>query len=200
MPTRILIAAIIGLCMHTGAAAQAYIDLLPSRAEVIENFSYDSLYRDMECRPLHHIEGIWQFTADGITIAIDRHSPNQAPSSSAMTGYRMILISAPNRSLRPGTVIGLIAPTAKAGTYEARIHTSQKGLSVTGSGKFTLTLDDEESRIVFSRHKSAYSINLWRALPYMFRHVVRKNEKRESSEGCIRIFPQPARPHEPVYL
>jgi len=158
------------------------------------------MIHEMELTPLHHIEGVWQFPSDGVTVAIRRYSPENVPAGTAVEGYRMILVTSPNRALRPGTVIGYLTPTARTGSYEARIYTVQTGLTLTNPRKFTLTLDGNESQLEFQRHKSAYSFNLWRALPYMFRHVVRKNETTKVPDGCRRLYPAPSLPHEPIYL
>ncbi len=184
-----------GLC-H---AADRYIDGLPGTSKTISGFSVAEMRKEIASTPLHHIEGIWKLTSDGTEIAILRDR-NQSDSDNNARAYRMILMRSANRALRPGTVIGLVSPTAKTGTYDARIYTKAIGPQLSAARKFTLKLDDNDSHLIFEMNKSAYSINLWRMLPYMFRYSVRKNNKQPSTAGCIRIFPAPELPSEPVYL
>lgn len=51
-----------------------------------------------------------------------------------------------------------------------------------------------------TRHRSAFSVNLWRTLPYMWRYVVRKNRSAPTYHGCVRIYPAPVPPLQPIYL
>lgn len=182
------------------ASGQSFIDLLPSTPEVIADYDFNTAKHSMSERPLHHIEGIWRFTDTGITVAIRGYAPKKFPTSDKIAGYRLIVLQSPNRTLKNGTVIGYIMSTAKPGVYEANIYTQQNGLKLTKSKKFTLTLNDTESSIVFSKHRSNITINIWRALPYLLRGLVRKNEPEKVPHGCVRIFPEPDKPLEPIYL
>lgn len=203
MKQRLLILlAIIGFlscCAATSAAARHLVDNLPSIAALPSaGFSTSDLRKQLSTLPLHHIEGIWKLTTDGSEIAIIRQEAS--PSNSTDGVYSVILLKSPNRALRPGTVVGLIAPTAKSNTYEARFYTSSTGSKLYNSRKFHLKLDSEDARIEFDRKKSSFSVNLWRLLPYMWRYSVHKNEQRSDTHGCIRIFPKPELPFEPIYL
>lgn len=201
MIRRLLILTLIfGSIITDRALGQKFNDLLPKRHYVIPGFSADSIHNDLARRPLHHIEGEWSFPGTGVRVAISAHTPDNIPSASHIDGYRIILLTAPNRSLRPGTVLGHVTSSAVKGKYDARMYTSISGLSLSGPKHFTLTLDETENRIVFQKRQSSYSINLWRLLPYLFRNIVRKNETEQSIAGCVRVFPAPSLPLEPVYL
>lgn len=196
---RTLSAVVLLVTALSASAGKDYIDRLPARSHVIENFDYSSMMALMAEAPLHHIEGVWQFPSTGVKIAI-RISDGFAPDNTAPV-YDMILIESPNRAMRPGTVMGLISPMAKRGDYEARIYTSSVGSTLTMPKKFTLTLADDDSSLTFRQHKSAFSVNLWRLLPYLWRYTIHPNHQdRRDNNGCVRIYPQPAFPREPVYL
>lgn len=153
--------------------------------------------------PLHHIEGIWQFPATGAEVAIIRQdtSAETGPSSAAVTIYQIILLDSPSRTLRPGTIMGLITPSAARGEYNARIYTQSLGSTLLIPKSFTLTLSDQDASLRFVRHKGAFSINLWRLLPYLWRYTIHPNNTSDTKDdGCVRIFPNPPIPREPVYL
>lgn len=147
----------------------------------------------------HRIEGIWRFAESGATIAIEREEGGDAHGAVA---YRMTVIRSDNRSIRPGTLMGIITPSAKSDVFDANIYTSsRRNSSLDAPKRFTLTLAEQGSRLVFARVKSKYSLNLWRMLPYMFRYAVRRNDRTgEAPYGCIKVFPAPAVPAEPRYL
>ncbi len=180
-------------------AEKKLIDRLPKISRVTPGFDYSSLLHDMSEAPLHHIEGIWQFPATGVTVAISREDGFDAPASPAQV-YSIVLVFSPNRAMRPGTVMGLIAPMAARGEYEANIYTSSAGSKLTIPRKFTLQLSDDDSSLSFKRHRSTFSVNLWRMLPYLLRHTVTPNRENRENDGCVRIFPEPPLPREPIYL
>lgn len=177
-----------------------YIDELPRTSTVIPSFSTSEFRASLAASPLHHIEGIWLFPSDGTEIAITRLESSGKNRFAELDGYTIILIHSQNRALRPGTVIGRACRTAKDRSYEAKIYTKVAGSSLMMPKKFRLQLDSDGSRIVFDRIKSAFSVNLWRFLPYPWRYSMKRNSQGASSEGCVRIFPEPELPLEPVYL
>lgn len=174
---------------------------LPQQSIVLPGYEHDSVMNRMRQLPLHHIEGIWQFTDNGATIAIERYSPDDTPDNNTFQ-YRMIIINSPRLSIYPGTLMGIITPTAKQGIYDSHIYTDfDGGTALSGAKRFFLTLH-KDSRLSFSRDKSGLKFNLWRFLPYMFRYSVRyKNDIPDNLDGCIRIFPVPTQsPINPRYL
>lgn len=174
--------------------------ILPKESETLLGYERDSVIRRMKQLPLHHIEGLWQFTANGATIAIERYIDNNTPHDGA-SRYRIVIVSSPRLSIRPGTVMGIMIPTAKPNVYDAHIYTDfDGGTTLTGAKRFVLTLS-EDSRLAFNQDKSGIKINLWRILPYMFRYsVTYKNERPRNLDGCVRIYPTPSTPLQPRYL
>ncbi len=190
----------LSLSMWVDVAAEKFVDTLPAVSEVVEGYTREDAERRLAEAGPHRIEGIWQFTADGATVAVERIETAQ--SVPGTYNYRMILIRSANRALRPGTVMGYISATAHSATYDARLYTSEHGRYLTRASRFTLKLTDDESRLSFLEHKTSVKLNLWRMLPYMFRHTVRTrvNEQARDLHGCMRLFPAPALPPEPRYL
>lgn len=181
-------------------ASKKFLDDLPRISVIEPDFSVGKIRERLASMPLHHIEGIWEFTGQGFTVAIEREGADSGDFSANPEGYRIYLIQAPNRALRPGTVIGHVSRSASEGVYDARIYTKSVGSRMSAPKGFTLKLDDNDSRMVFEQKRSAFSVNLWRLLPYMWRYTVRPNHTSTPTEGCIRVFPVPDLPFEPVYL
>ncbi|MCM1348318.1 MAG: hypothetical protein NC338_02815 [Firmicutes bacterium] len=189
------------LTSNAAAAKSSYLSELPGRStKPAASFRADSVRHILSQLPLHHIEGVWQFTGNGTEIAIIRREPTLSAIASKPIVYEIILLQSPDRALRPGTVIGLVTPSAKSDTYQARIYTKSSSSTLFSPRNFLLKLDKEESRLVFDKKKNEYGLNLWRLIPYAWRYSIHRNNQGTSNEGCIRIFPAPELPIEPIYL
>ncbi len=163
-------------------------------------FDTDEFRRQLDTRGAERIEGIWQFTDNGATIAISRTDHSSSPRSDRHRTYSVTLISSPIRTIRPGTSLGVITPTADPDQFEAQLFTYNNGSILSSPKNFSLSLDDPAGRITFRQHKSRYAINLWHFVPYLWRYSIRQNKKSASPSGCIRLYPSPAIPAEPRYL
>lgn len=194
----LLALAVIG-CFASGmfAAQKKYVDALPRVSTLIPDFSPSRLMAQLSDWPLHHIEGIWQFPANGLEVAIVR---TDRDSSSPRRIYDLIVVSSPDRALRAGTLMGRIVPSSKRGEYDARIYTRTVGSRLTLPGKFILTLSDDDTSLDIRPVKGRLIYNLWRLLPYLWRYAVYPSRQTPHADGCIRIFPDPPAPVEPVYF
>lgn len=199
LAVRIFGIIMLSLLSSQPSVAKRLIDRLPARSEAPANFSFAEIKHQIASLPLHHIEGLWRFPASGTEIAIlgDR----SAGSHTEPEIYRILLVRSDNRSLRPGTLMGLITPAAKQGEYDARIYTSNVGSTLTNKKRFTLSLSDADATLRFRQHKGPLTVNLWRLLPYLWRYTITPtNERNKEADGCRRIFPEPSLPREPIYL
>lgn len=164
-------------------------------AEVVERLS---------TMPMHSVEGLWRFAAEGTLMAVERVADREFSADEAGTvTYRMVIVRAADLSLRPGTVMGYLSPTAKRGVYDARIYTGRTddGTKLYSPRTFTLTLGDSDGRMAINRYGTTFSFNWWRLLPYMYSRLITKREKKAGDiNGCIRVYPLPAIPAEPRYL
>ena len=87
--------------------------------------------------------------------------------------------------------------------YDARIFTSRHddGTKLSSPKKFTVTLTDDDSRLTIKEYGKSYIFNWWRLLPYMYRYVINRRDNSPGDiEGCVRVFPEPTLPLEPIYL
>lgn len=196
MKKTLLISAVALILSTSAMAGKKYIDRLPRTSHTIESFSTTAFMERMHDTPLHHIEGVWRFPADGTEIAILR--PKESGESADC--YEIILLHGANRALRTGTIVGMATPAAKRGYYEARLYTRSTGSLLYSPKSFYLKTEDEDTRLIFELQKGAFSVNLWRLLPYMWRYSVHKNQDSRHVAGCVRVYPEPLPPLEPRYL
>ncbi|MDE6326013.1 MAG: hypothetical protein K2M02_07560, partial [Duncaniella sp.] len=102
----------------------------------------------------------------------------------------------------PGTVMGILAATAKKDVYDCRLYTSSTddGRLLTSPKKFLLQLADD-NRIVLKPYGKKLKIRWWKLFPYMFRRVFTQDGTTPADlDGCVRVFPEPLPPIEPRYL
>ncbi|MCM1293184.1 MAG: hypothetical protein NC230_06375 [Bacteroides sp.] len=197
----LILLVIVASCAVTTAAEKRYIDQLPKRSVRIEPFSVDSLKALMTEVPLHRIEGLWRFPANGTEIAIVRTDIERwRQNQQAAPVYQIIVVTSENRWIRPGTLMGLITPGAKEGEYNARMYTTTIGSTLAMSKRFDLTLANEDTSLLIKKRKSAFSINLWRLLPYLWRYTIHPNTQNHDDDGCVRTFPESTHTREPIYL
>lgn len=191
--------------LHTcNLSARTLVDKLPISSYVLSGYSNpDSVRNDMQRRALHRIEGIWSFPSNGARIVILRHTDQTTSGSEDAMHYRMIVLTSPCRSLRPGTVMGYLSATAKPGVYAAEIYTSGDGGATLRNPKsFTLRLVDD-THLTFQQHSRKIKMNIWRLLPYLSRISLRiaDSDAPKDVDGCVRVFPHSfSGSSEPRYL
>lgn len=182
---------------------KSMLDGIPSRSEVLPGYERDSAQLRLGEMPLHIVEGIWEFASEGTLMAIERVDSDVNGRPSAATLYKMVAVRGADMALRPGTVMGYLTTTSKRGVYDARIFTSRSddGTVLSSPKTFTITLTDEDSRLTIKEYGKNFVFNWWRLLPYMYRYLISRRERSAGDiDGCVRVFPEPARPLEPVYL
>ena len=177
------------------------LDDIPLTSERLNGYEPSNVEAHLQPMPLDNIEGIWQFPADGAQVVIERFTPDNYRNDGA-TRYRLVVIQAPRLSVRPGTVMGYMIPSAKKGHFDARIYTAfDGGLHLSSPKKFILKHSDD-GRLSFVEHKTGVKVNLWRMVPYMFRYSISIQDNRpEEMNGCIKIFPSETNHNDaPRYL
>ena len=145
--------------------------------------------------PLSRVEGVWQMVGDGAVVCVER-------VDDSAQRFRVVMLRCPNRHVRPGTVIGHVVSTIKPATYQARLYTDlarTTGLNL--ARNFILTVSDDDLRLTFTTTQRV-KVNLWKLLPYMYRHTVRVEDRTPSDlNGAVRLFPpSDVNPLEPRYL
>lgn len=187
-----------------GIEAKA-LDGVPRFSERLNGYDTASEVTErLSAMPMHAVEGLWRFAAEGTLMAVERTDDREISADDAGTvTYRMVIVRAADLSLRPGTVMGYLSPTARRGVYDARIYTGRTdaGTMLHSPKTFTVTLGDSDGRLAISRYGTSYRFNWWRLLPYMYSRLISKREKGPGDiNGCLRVFPAPEIPAEPRYL
>ncbi len=184
--------------------ARRLVEKLPAMSSRVEGYnSLSEVKERMNGAPLHAVEGVWQFPSTGAVVAIEK-APGLGHDGIAAR-YRIVVIKSPRRTLRPGTIMGILAPTAKKGVYAAEIYTGSDGGSRLRSPRgFTLTLTDD-ARLSFMPNSGWKNYtNLFRLIPYLSRvsfRISRQQNAPRDLDGCLRMYPMPASgPINPVYL
>lgn len=201
---RCLSTLLILILTAVSAMAARLVEKLPPVAEVVPGYaSLTQVKERMNQAPLHSVEGIWQFPSTGAIVAVERDEARD--KGGLAVRYRLVIVRSPQRTLRPGTVMGLLAPTSKKNVYAAEIYTGSDGGSRLRSPRsFTLTLSDD-ARLSFVQNSGlkVYT-NLFRMIPYLSRvsfRIYRQQHSPRDLDGCLRLFPMPASgPLNPVYL
>ena len=170
---------------------------IPDTSQQLSGYERDSVTNRLRALPLHDIEGLWQWVEDGAIIAIERDFINEA-----ITRYRMVIVESPQRSIRPGTVMGYLTTTAKRGNFDARIYTDNDLTGLLSKTKsFNIVMSDD-THFSITSYREGISVNLWRLIPYMYRiNISTKSNRPQGLDGCIKIFPpSTSKPQNPRYL
>lgn len=190
MLKRLLISA-----MLSGAVlpifAKRYIDTLPAESRIVEGYSnQDSVTQRLAELPLVSAEGIWQLTSDGGVVAIERDKNALHGDGDRVMALRMVVISSPNRAVRPGTVLGHLAPTADAEIYEAKIYTSMAEGGKLRNAK-TFRLKAERDALQFHRERKGLTVRWTRILPFMFSRMFDyEPDDHNDTDGLVRLKEQ----------
>lgn len=190
--------------LSSGAKGKHTLDFTTSLSAVADGYCcIDSVRERMSHMPLHEIEGIWQLTGDGGSIIAIERIPSTG-ASDGLTVYRIAVIESSEISVLPGTVIGYMAPSAKAKQYDARIYTSRSDdyTILTHPTRNLLTLSADGTHLTFRPTSLKLRLNWWRLLlPYLYRSLVSPSTTdRQVEDGCVRLYPTPLPPLNPRYL
>ncbi len=188
---RLIVIALWMSCMLTlpvrlsASSPGRWIDTLPTESVVLDGYMSDGIEERMDIEASSPIEDVWKLVATGGLIAVERVESRGADVGSADC-YRMVVLRAPDRAVRPGTVMGYLQPTAAGGTYEAKIYTDTDGDgTLRGAKSFRVVVSEDAMQ--FYRVRSGLSVNIFRLLPYMFRRAVDyRPDDHNGLDGCVR--------------
>lgn len=156
-----------------------------------------SLFTD---RTLSPIEGVWEMTEGGATVAITANTSSQRHVTS---DYSIIYVCGPDLSVPRGTVIGTAKQGATKNLYDAVIYsdvtTDYAGLpQLAGARHLSINITSDD-RLALNTYEKGVKVNAWRLVPYILRYSIRKVDQRPSNlDGMVRIYPPSS--HTPVCL
>lgn len=166
--------------------------------KTLDGFTLDAVKQTLDQLAFTPIEGLWMMTDDGARFAIiaDSDESRLTPQEFLL----MVIVDSPDRSVKPGTVFGVAAQSAAKGVFDALIISDLDPDSRFKAKNFLLKLGDE-GRLSIIPVRKGLRINLWRLVPYLFRHSVKSvNNRPEELDGAIKIYPAPAKPFQPRIL
>lgn len=182
------------LALLLGALA-AYALSLPAKSWVEPSVTAASVREAVVAHPSTPLEGLWSATGSGTCVAIVRGHASGAPRSLSPDACLLVLLRSASAGIPAGTVIGVCTPSAREGSYDARLYTRRSGRSLTSPRRFTLTLTDGQSRLTATEVHTGLRVDIWRLLPYPFRSVVHsRNDRPRNLDGFVRLWPQTAAP------
>lgn len=149
----------------------------------------------LDSLPLHDIEGLWQLTAEGTTVAIWRLDPRAA------TGYEMVVVTSDDLSVRPGTRLGTLTPLAQPATFDARLATDGSGRTSGRTRRFTLKLEDG-AHLSFRQVKGRVKVSPLAIFPHFLRRLVRvgPDDRPSGLDGAVKLYPEVPVKGRPRYL
>ncbi len=177
------VATVLSVASTAAAELGEVVDSCTTAAESMRLFRH---------RALAPIEGVWEMTDGGATVAI---TANTGTQRHVTTDFLIIYVNGPELSIPRGSVIGRAIPGSSKGIYDAEIYTD---VSTSADGSptlakprtFTLTIN-ADSRLALQHYEKGVKVNAWRLVPYILRYSLRRvNQRPANIDGMVRIFPQ----------
>lgn len=196
-----LTAVMVVIVTTMAADLSRYIPSAPPRFDGYRDI--DSVKAVMASRQLAPVEGLWMIADNQATIAIEQADSPAEISQPGFSAYRIVLVSSVRKALRPGTVLGYLAPTGRSDTFDAYIYTSGVRSLLSGTEHYTVTMPDD-SHLYLSSNKPKLRLNLRHTFRLLLRATVSgsaRYDDEKSTEGFIKLYPTPpGRPLKPIYL
>lgn len=164
---------------------------LPFSAEVLSGYEEDEVKARCDETDLQPIEGIWYYPDENMTVVVER---NINPLNDVRTDYRIVLISAEDMSLLPGTVIGYCSQSADHNKYKMWIYTEQSGSLIENPQLCVGELNHERNELLIERSEVnvRVRINFSRFLPKLMKGIYAVPTKKDVKipEGFRKIYPE----------
>lgn len=167
-----------------------YEDIPPIKSIFLKNYSENSAIKYFEEAPIQPLEGIWHYPDEGVKLAIEHF---ESPQFSSKFKYRLVLISADDHSLLPGTVMGYITDSAQNNKFYIWIYSLKSGSTLLHPQRCVAQLINDNSVITFQTPeiKVKLRINVSRFLPTLFKGIGISVERTEEKlpHGFKRVYP-----------
>lgn len=181
--------------------AETLDKLIPSHSPILSGYNdIDSVKLGIDQRGVAGIEGIWELAGTQSIVVIE---PCTMPSINA-TGIhclQIVVVSSPRRSTRPGTVLGYMIPTARAGYYDARLYTTSLRSVLQNHRRYTMRLTDD-AHLSMTPVKSRWRVTLRHSFNFLVRAGITQQPSEDNqTEGFVKLYPlNGLTPLKPVYL
>lgn len=141
-----------------------------------------------DSRPLAQIEGIWEFTEDGLSVLIRK---NDNTSGSSVSGFDMIAVYDSSGIIPEGDRIGFLYPTVDSGKYKMQLIADRKKNPIAGMKTCLAVFDDREGSLEVKEDSRKIKFNPLGFLPHFWRIVRLRSEKpsEDIPKGLLRVYP-----------
>lgn len=164
---------------------------LPYRCDILPGYDEDEVKARCDATDLQPIEGIWYYPDEMMTVVVERcHDA----LSDVGGGYRIVLVSANDMSLLPGTVIGYCTQSADHDKYNLWLYSEQSGSLLENPQKCVASLNVDKGEFIIERSevKVRVRVNFSRFLPKLLKGVsaVPSIKEVKVPEGFRKIYPK----------
>ncbi len=189
-----LCSLLLGLVSVTASSPldNAYPEL-PAASPVADGWcNTDSITAEIEALPHNDITGIWSIPSNGSLIAI---TPGRGDT------YNLTYLTPALHAIRPGTLFGILAPTARPGHYRASLYTDRERRTLTSPASFDAKLSDDR-HLIFDEHKAKLKVSVYPRLTSLFGIRLSVNTPDARDSGLVRVYPVDTKtpPSTPIYL
>ncbi len=164
----------------------------PFRGEVLRGYDEASTRERCDAMDLQPLEGLWFYPDENMTVMIER-CDDSVPLD--YREYRLVLVSADDLSLLPGTVIGYCKPTVDADVFKLWLYAEQKNEILENPQLCKATLNSSHDEFVVERSKFDFKlrVNFSRFLPKLLKGITISTsgvDKVEIPEGFRKVYPK----------
>lgn len=193
---------ILSIALTIAAYGDNIGSIIPRHSLTLEGYeSRTAIEQRLDTQPLDHVEGIWLMTSSQAVVAIEKCN-DPAIVSPGMTVYQATVVTAPRKSVRPGSVLGYFVPAAGKGSYDGWFYTQSLRAVIQNSRPFKLKLEDD-SHLTLKAVKSGWRLGLGHTFRFLFRaSVYNYSDDTAPDDGFLRLYPAgyETTPLGPIYL
>lgn len=176
---------IITFCVFIIYAFNSIANKIPGSPTILPNFDLETATNYCDTAPLNHIEGIWEFTEDEITVCIKQNDFDN------ISDYIMIIVETNNATTEPGQILGYIDSTSDFRKYKMFIYSDIANGIICRPIECAATISDDKHSISFQSESIKLKFNVFGLLPYFWRTIrFSKSSPAESlPKGFIKTYP-----------
>lgn len=175
---------IISLCLTVNTQILSAHDI-PGSPSVLNHIDQSYAIDYCNASPLEHIEGIWRFTEDNLSVLICKNNVDN------ISDYIMIVTEADNASIMPGQIAGYIFTTSEHDKFRMYLYSDIANGTLRYPTECAATLSADRYSISFKTKSIRLKFNPFGFLPRFWRSIRLQisNPANELPKGFIKTFP-----------
>lgn len=166
-----IVVAIIAMTIGVSCALASddIVVTVPSKSEIIPDFSEQSFKEALAKRGAQPLEGVWYYPEEKTTLAIERTT---LPNSYNET-YRIIFLDSEEISVLPGTIVGYMQQSAQANKFKMQLYCERNKLTLQNPVNCVATINPSKNELLFEKTTLRFRlrVNLTRFLPSLFKGI-----------------------------